>query len=105
MFNFIKSLFTKEEPVNFSELHKNGATIIDVRTPDEYSMGHIKGSKNIPLQKLKNTINKINRNKPVIVCCASGARSSAAKRMLKSEGFEEVHNGGGWHYLQAQLES
>lgn len=103
MFEAIKSIFSKEEPVNFSELHKNGASIIDVRTPGEFSMGHIKGSKNIPLQNLHNQLKKINKNKPVIVCCASGARSSSARRLLKNEGFEEVHNGGGWQHLQSKL--
>ena len=103
MFDALKSLFTQEEPVDLAELHRNGASIIDVRTPGEYSMGHIKGSKNIPLQSLGSQLKKINRNKPVIVCCASGARSGSAKRMLKAEGFENVHNGGGWQYLQSQL--
>lgn len=103
MFEAIKSIFSSEEPVNLSELRKNGASIIDVRTPSEFSMGHIKGSKNIPLQNLPRQVNKIDRNKPVIVCCASGARSSSAKRLLKNKGFEEVHNGGGWQRLQSQL--
>lgn len=103
MFEAIKSIFSSEPPVDFSELHKNGASIIDVRTPGEFSMGHIKGSENIPLQNLRNQLSKINKNKPVILCCASGARSSSARRLLKNEGFEEVYNGGGWTSLQSQL--
>jgi rhodanese-related sulfurtransferase len=54
-------------------LVKNGAQIIDVRTPAEYNGGHIKGAKNIPLQSLNQNLGKINKNKPVITCCASGA--------------------------------
>ena len=103
MFEALKSLFSQEEPVDLAELYRNGASIVDVRTPGEFSMGHIKGSKNIPLQNLRSQLNKINKNKPVIVCCASGARSSSAKRLLSAEGFENVHNGGGWQYLQSQL--
>ena len=104
MFKALKSFFSREEPVDLAELYQNGASIIDVRTPGEFSMGHIKGSKNIPLQNLKNQLKKINKTKPVIVCCASGARSSSARRILKNEGFEDVYNGGGWQYLQSQLE-
>lgn len=103
MFEAIKSIFSSEEPVDLSELYKNGASIIDVRTPSEFSMGHIKGSKNIPLQNLQNQVSKIDKSTPVIVCCASGARSSSAKRLLKNKGFEEVHNGGGWQHLQSRL--
>ena len=103
MFQTLKSLFTPQEPVDYSELKKNGASIIDVRTAGEFSSGHIKGSKNIPLQSLSSKLNKIDKTKPVIVCCASGARSGSAKRILESNGFENVYNGGGWHSLNSKL--
>jgi rhodanese-related sulfurtransferase len=51
--------------LDYKELVKNGAQIIDV-TPAEYNGGHIKGSKNIPLQSLNQNLGKINKNKPVI---------------------------------------
>ena len=73
-----------------------GAIFVDVRTPGEFSGGKIPGSKNIPLDKLpqqKDTIKKW--NKPVIVVCASGMRSAAAKNLLAKEGIE-VYNGGSW---------
>ena len=79
------------------------AQIIDVRTPAEYNGGHIKGSKNVPLQSLNQNLGKINKNKPVITCCASGARSAAAKSILKNSGFTEVYNGGGWSSLKSKL--
>ena len=79
------------------------AQIIDVRTPAEYNGGHIKGSKNIPLQSLNQNLGKINKNKPVITCCASGARSAAAKSILLNSGFSEVYNGGGWSGLKSKL--
>lgn len=103
MFQALKSLLTPQEPVDYSELRKNGASIIDVRTSGEFSSGHIKGSKNIPLQVLTSKLNKIDNSKPVIVCCASGARSGSAKRILESNGFEEVYNGGGWQSLNSML--
>ncbi len=88
---------------DLSALTKNGAQIIDVRTKEEYQQGHIKGSLNIPLQNLQNNLSKINKDKPVITCCASGMRSASAKSILKSNGFTEVHNGGGWRRLQTKI--
>jgi rhodanese-related sulfurtransferase len=82
---------------------QNGAQIIDVRSPQEYSGGHIKGSVNIPLNELQGKMNKIKKDKPVITCCASGMRSSSAKGMLKSNGYTEVYNGGGWMSLRNKL--
>lgn len=102
MFGFLKKLFGGST-VDLKELVKNGAQIIDVRTPAEFNGGHIKGAKNIPLQSLNQNLGKINKNKPVITCCASGARSAAAKNILLNNGFSEVHNGGGWNSLKSKL--
>lgn len=88
---------------NFSALVNEGAQIIDVRTREEYQSGHIKGSVNIPLQSLSHNLAKIKKNKPVITCCASGMRSASAKGILKSNGFAEVYNGGGWMSLQRSI--
>lgn len=95
----LSALFGSKPKVDLGELIANGAQIIDVRTPQEYKTGHIKGSKNIPLDKLNSQIGKINKNKPVITCCASGMRSGSAKGILAKAGFD-VHNGGGWTNLR-----
>ncbi|MEP1033296.1 rhodanese-like domain-containing protein [Ekhidna sp.] len=76
-----------------------GATIVDVRTKTEYEGGHLRNSINIPLDSLPKHLGDLDKNKPVITCCASGIRSGSAKRMLKARGFEVV-NGGGWASLQ-----
>jgi rhodanese-related sulfurtransferase len=102
MLAFLKKLFGGSS-VDYAELVKNGAQIIDVRTSGEFAAGHIKGSKNIPLQNLKQSLGKINKNKPVITCCASGMRSASAKSLLKANGFEEVYNGGGWASLNNKI--
>ena len=82
---------------------KKGAVIIDVRTTGEFQGGHIKGSKNIPLNTIGNQIDTIKKaNKPVIVCCASGMRSAQAASILKSNGIEVI-NGGGWQGLESKL--
>lgn len=101
--NFFQKLFGGAPAVDYKEMVKNGAQIIDVRTPVEYKSGHIKGSKNIPLQSLQQNLGKLNKNKPVITCCASGARSGAAKSVLENNGFADVHNGGGWMSLQSKI--
>ena len=98
MLGFLKKLFGGSS-VNYAELMKNGAQIIDVRTPAEYKGGHIKNSQNIPLQTLTQNLNKIRKDKPVITCCASGMRSASAKNILSNNGFTEVYNGGSWNAL------
>ncbi len=103
MINSLKSLLGMDPKVDFSQLKKNGAQIIDVRTPGEFKSGHIQGSINIPLQSLSVSLSKIKRDKPVITCCASGMRSASAKNILKSAGFTEVYNGGGWNSLKTKL--
>lgn len=85
--------------VDLGQLIKDGAVILDVRSPREYDGGHIKGSKNIPLDQLKTKMGNLKKDKPIITCCASGMRSASAKSMLKANGFSEVHNGGGWMNL------
>ena len=64
--------------VDFKEMVKDGAVILDVRTPAEYNGGHIKGSINIPLQSLDKNLGKLKKDKAIITCCASGMRSASA---------------------------
>jgi rhodanese-related sulfurtransferase len=95
------TLFGKS--ADYAQLVKDGAIILDVRTPGEYAGGHIKGSKNIPLQSLQQNLSKIPKDKVIITCCASGMRSGSAKSILLSSGFKEVHNGGGWMSLKGKI--
>ena len=103
MIQLLKNIFGIGPKVDLKELMKNGAQIIDVRTRDEFQGGHIRGSVNIPLQNLNRNLSKIKKDKPVITCCASGMRSASAKSILKSNGFTEVYNGGGWMSLQNRI--
>jgi rhodanese-related sulfurtransferase len=103
MFKILKKIFSAVPETNYTALMQRGAQINDVRTPVEYGGGHIKGSVNIPLDILQRSLSKIKKDKPVITCCASGMRSATAKNILKSGGFAEVYNGGGWMGLQNKL--
>jgi phage shock protein E len=104
MINAIKNLFGMGPKVDYAELVKNGAIILDVRSKGEFNGGHIKGAINIPVDSLSSNLGKLkDKKKPIITCCASGMRSASAKGILKSNGYEEVHNGGGWMSLQNKI--
>jgi rhodanese-related sulfurtransferase len=88
---------------NILDFVKKGAIVIDVRTTGEFKSGHIKGSKNIPLDTIAAKISEIKKlEKPVIVCCRSGMRSAQAASILKENGIEVI-NGGGWQSLESKL--
>ena len=89
--------------IDVQELIGRDALIVDVRSPGEFSGGHIKGSRNIPLGQIRDRVERFQKmGKPVILCCASGNRSGQATRILKAEGIE-AYNGGGWRSLAARL--
>jgi phage shock protein E len=94
---FFSNLFGSGNKVNIAEIIEKGAVVVDVRTPGEFAGGHVKGAVNIPLDKIQSNINKIkNYKKPVVVCCASGMRSSNAKSVLVKNGLAEVYDAGRW---------
>jgi len=99
--SFLELIFGKK--VNLQEVISNGAIILDVRTKGEYQSGHLKNSINIPVDKLQQNLKKLNKNKPIITCCASGSRSASAKKLLESSGFEQVYNGGAWYSLRKYM--
>jgi phage shock protein E len=104
MIDTLKQLFGLGPKIDFAQLVKDGAIILDVRSKGEYAGGHIKGSVNISVDTLSNNLGKLkDKNKPIITCCASGMRSASAKNILKSNGFTQVHNGGGWSSLQNKI--
>ena len=74
----------------------NGAVIIDVRTKEEYNDGHYKNALNIPVKDLPNHLDSLGeKDKTIIVYCASGARSALAAKILKKSGYTDVTNAGG----------
>ena len=98
-------LFKKKEVVDYKELIKQGAIVLDVRSKEEFESGHVKGAINIPLDVLSSHSKKIgDKNTHIITCCMSGGRSSMAKNILHKEGYDNVYNGGGWHTLQSKLQ-
>jgi phage shock protein E len=79
------------------------ATILDVRTPEEFSGDHYPNAINIPLDELPQRINEIKEMKqPIVAYCRSGNRSEMAVSILKQNKLTEVYNGGGLSDLLQQ---
>ena len=98
--NMIKSRWYREIEENdigleeLKQLQKEGAMIIDVRSPQEYKEGHIDGSISIPEYKIKKEIENMipDKNKSIVVYCSSGGRSKKAQKLLKKLGYNHVYN-------------
>lgn len=67
-------------------------TLVDVRTADEYALGHIDGALNIPLDDLRERIGEIPSDRPVYVYCGVGLRGYLASNILKENGYGDVRN-------------
>lgn len=74
---------------------KDALFVLDVRQPQEFAGGHIKGAKLIPLHELGKRMKEIPQDKEILVVCRSGSRSSMAARQLAGAGFKVVNLRGG----------
>ena len=102
---FVNSSFAAGERVDPSEAWKmirQGAAVIDVRSADEFSNGHLKRAKNVPLSDLPAGIAplKIDKQGPIIVYCKSGRRAALAQQTLEKSGYTHVVNAGGYEALK-----
>ncbi|HJP58391.1 MAG TPA: MBL fold metallo-hydrolase [Gemmatimonadaceae bacterium] len=70
----------------------NGAQVIDVRSPEEWSHGHLPGAIHIPLAALPERLDEIDRSRPVVLQCRGGGRSAIASSLLMSRGLSNVAN-------------
>ena len=104
MISWLKKMFGIQS-VDFGQLMREGAQLVDVRSKEEYRQGHIKGAMNIALPALPGSLRKLDSGKPVITCCASGMRSAKAREILRAHGFSRVYNGGGWKNLRHKIGS
>jgi len=88
-------------------MNREDALVLDVRETGEWSSGHIAGARHITLAQLDKRMSEIEKfkDRPIIVCCASGNRSSSACGQLKKSGFEKVFSLGGGisAWLEASL--
>lgn len=96
MLSIVKNLFSNGNTQELASILANEAFLVDVRTPQEYADGHVKGSVNIPLNQVANQLRKFKNHKNIVVFCRSGNRSEQAKQILNNHGFTNVVNGGTW---------
>ncbi|MFZ5511937.1 MAG: rhodanese-like domain-containing protein [Pseudomonadota bacterium] len=75
-------------------INREDAVVVDVREPAEYSQGHIVNARNLPLGQLQKRLTELEKfkDKPLILCCASGNRSASASSTLRKAGFARVYN-------------
>ncbi|AOY69595.1 rhodanese-like domain-containing protein [Arthrobacter sp. TES] len=99
LFDSLKKAFSKPyqtiSVAQAEELLGSGATLIDVRSAQEWRTGRAPQAKHVPLDRLQTSTTGINRNKPVIAVCASGVRSASAARLLAAQGYQAYSVRGG----------
>ncbi len=85
------------------ELIDQGALLVDVRNPDEFSSGHLPGAKLIPVNQVAARISEFGEDKsrPIVVYCKSGKRSGKAEETLRAHGYLNVVNGGGYSSMMS----
>ena len=76
-------------------INDTGALVLDVRSPADFSSGHLPNARNIPMAELEKRIGELPADKPVLLCCASGVSSSRAAGVLRKAGRKDVFNLGG----------
>lgn len=74
-------------------VNRQEALIVDIRSAEEFSKGHITAAKNIQLSKLNNQLSELEKwkNKPIIVVCNAGIQANGASTLLTKQGFEQVY--------------
>ncbi len=104
--NIIKGLFKPLSPFKFHKRIKKDCFVLDVRTPEEVSIEAIDDAVNIELDKLRENLDRIPKDKKIMIYCGVGLRGYVAARILKQHGFEDVYNlsGGLKVYKQAMAE-
>ncbi|MEQ3654902.1 MAG: rhodanese-like domain-containing protein [Dokdonia sp.] len=85
-------LISVEEMSNLSDM--DNVQLIDVRTPQEYQSGHIKGAKNIVYMSdnWSDEVAKLDKDNPVYVYCAKGGRSARCAALLAEAGFKKIYD-------------
>ena len=81
-------------PTDAVKLINNDAVVLDTRSAESFSRGHIVGARNVPMDELDAHLEKLGkfRNKPVVAVCDAGVTSTKAVNTLRNSGFESVYN-------------
>ncbi|TCD01532.1 rhodanese-like domain-containing protein [Pedobacter psychroterrae] len=97
------SIFGTSDQTKLAEVINEGAFLVDVRSPGEFSSGSVKGAVNIPLDSLQQQLTKFKGKQNIVVFCRSGNRSSMAKSILSQHGYPDVVDGGTWQNVNKVL--
>lgn len=89
----VKTIYKEVSAAEFKKGYPQGL-LLDVRTPEEFSEGHIEGAVNLNLydRDFSSQLDQLDKSKPVYVYCKSGRRSTDASDVMKSKGFAAVYN-------------
>jgi hydroxyacylglutathione hydrolase len=86
-------MVTQLDAAHLNELAgRNGLQVVDVRSPEEWSKGHLPGAIHIPLARLPDRIGELDASAPIVLHCKGGGRSSIATSFLQSRGLTKVSN-------------
>lgn len=96
----VKQFYLEDVP---KLLGDESVILLDVRTPEEYSRGHIDGFINIPVDHLRERLGELDLGKPVYVMCQSGLRSYIAARILAGHGYDCYNFTGGFRFYDAVM--
>ena len=107
---FNRPAINQVEPAQVQEMLQGSKRpfLLDVRTPEEYKQGHIRGAELIPLNELPAKNGRVPKDREVVCVCATGSRSSTATRQLSAQGYKVSNLRGGmnrWRRLGLPIKS
>lgn len=99
-----KTMFRTISMRQFEAMLENGGDflVLDVRSEEEFSAGHVSGAVNLPFEELEERFYELPRGKPIVVYCAFGSHSMRAARFLDSQGFYVINTAGGLSYYRGR---
>ena len=97
--NILNGLANPLRPAELGQVIEQGAMVIDLRSPAMYSEGHIDGAVNIPAEQLRRNLDKLDKQRIILLACKTGLNGYFMERMLRQKGFKARNLMGGCAYL------
>ncbi|MDP4153688.1 MAG: FAD-dependent oxidoreductase, partial [Bacillota bacterium] len=101
--NILEGMMKPFYPEDIDKIDKNGV-LVDVRTPGEFSSGHIPGAVNIPVDNLRENLNSLDKSKNIYLYCRIAQRGYIAQRILEQDGYNTKNLAGGYLFYDAMVE-
>ena len=99
--NILQGLADPLRPDELGQALEQGAMVIDLRSPVMYREGHIDGAVNIPTEQLRSNLDKLDKQRTILLACKTGLNGYFMERMLLQQGFKARNLMGGHTYLAA----